>query len=149
MLKKIIFTFIIILLVSSNSYTNDNSFINPGLKFGYRFDSGFVFGVELSVTWWGNQGMGGIVFAYDYCSKTNLKKLNFSVEGGTVAGFAIGPSILFSDTGRSFGITTTLYGGFIAIPYVSANFNFKENSDMEVGSYLKWPIWVGGSGIKM
>lgn len=137
------------LVVSSYSYTNDNSFVNPGIKLGYRFDSGFVFGVELSVTWWGNQGMGGVVFAYDYCSKTKTNKLNLSFEGGSVAGFAIGPSILFSERGRSFGITSTIYGGLILIPYMTANFNFKENSDMEVGSYIKWPFLVSGSGIKM
>lgn len=105
--------------------------------------------MEISFTWVSNRGIFGAVLAYDHCSNTNLTKYNFSVEWGGAAGIALGPSIILSDTAKSYGITATIYGGLLIIPYLNFDFNYKEKSKFETGSYIKIPIKTGGSGFRL
>ena len=148
---RTIILFIVLLLsfVSLKVNAEDNCFVNPGIKLGYRFGDGFVFGMEISFTWVSDHGVLGAVLAYDHCSKTNLRKYNFSVEWGGAAGIALGPSLIVSDSAKTYGITTTVYGGIIILPYFNFDFNFKEKFKLETGSYIKLPIKTGGADWKM
>lgn len=150
MFKKIIFTgFFIFVFSQGVIFPEGECFVNPGVKLGYRFGDGFVFGMEVSFTWVSNRGIFGAVLAYDHCSNTNLTKYNFSVEWGGVAGIAAGPSLIVSDTSKSYGVTTTIYGGILIMPYINCDFNFKEKSRFETGSYIKIPIKTGGPSFKL
>jgi len=136
--SKYFFYIVFITFISFQTVLAQETWICPGVKLGYRFDDGFVIGFEVSYVRWGNGGSFGWVLAYDYCSKTRLNKFNVSVEGGSIIGAAIGPSFIIADSANSFGITTTVYGGYVAMPYLNYDLNFKERSSFEIGSYVKF-----------
>lgn len=117
--SKYFFYIVFITFISFQTVLAQETWICPGVKLGYRFDDGFVIGFEVSYVRWGNGGSFGWVLAYDYCSKTRLNKFNVSVEGGSIIGAAIGPSFIIADSANSFGITTTVYGGYVAMPYLN------------------------------
>lgn len=135
--KFFLFLFLIAIFPLSSLFAQNN-WICPGIKLGYRFDDGFVFGFEVSYVNNGNGGFFGGLLAYDYCPKTRLNKFNISVEGGSIIGVAIGPSFIMSDIGNSFGITSTVYTGYFLMPYINYDLNFTEKSNFEIGSYVKF-----------
>ena len=98
---------------------------------------------------WTSGGTNGFLIAFDHCFATKNNKFNFSVEGsfGPAPGFALGPSILFDENKSSLGLTTTVYLGVFAIPFWNINYYFNPDTktNIEFGSYLKWPILIEGT----
>lgn len=144
-MKKIL-SVLIVLCLSGSIYAQ--TFVNPGIKFGYSFgkDGGFVFGWELSVTFWDSYYIWGFVFDYDTIN--NLDRLHIGVEFWRAGiGLDVGPSFAWEDGNNFAGFSIIPYGGAIIYPYYNYTYLWKRGSSHEIGSYLK--LSIGSSRFRM
>ena len=136
------------IFIAQNDFAQTRIFLNPGLKFGYAFGEGggFVFGAKLSVVTWQNDHSSlyiGAVISAEISDHFSI--YHFGGEfGAAIGGFDIGPSIIKMKGESNLGIGTTIYSGFVLMPF----FNYTRiNSDYhisQIGSYLKFPLLVKG-----
>ena len=140
--------FISSVFFAQNDFAQYKLFINPGLKFGYAFGEGggFVFGAEISFVAWplndSSLHLGAVISAE---ISDHFSIYHFGGEfGAAIGGFDIGPSIIKMKGESNLGIGTTIYSGFVLMPF----FNYTRiNSDYhisQIGSYLKFPLLVKG-----
>jgi hypothetical protein len=147
MTPRILFFLCLLLAIArSESISQDHrTFINPGVKLGYRFgeNGGLAAGFEISATRWTPSGYLGLLLSVDHSGKTLRTHLGF--EGGRgLLGLAIGPTIAFRDKTLDYGFNVTPYAGFVIIPYYNFMFLRSFPSEHEVGSFIKFPIQVSG-----
>jgi hypothetical protein len=117
------------------------TYVNPGLKFGYRFGDtgGFILGFDLSVIVAGDKHYYGFVLAGDGTS--SIADIHLGMEFGSgLFGIAIGPVLRIKPDSGEFGFRITPYAGFILVPYCNYQFLAPNHGEHEVGTYLKFTI---------
>ena len=139
--KKIFF--IVILIGFSNSFAQNDIYINPGIKLGYMFGEkgGIVFGFELSITKLDNNRgfVWGYVFDYDMTKK--IKRIHLGIEAyRMLLGLDIGPTFAWVEGERYLGFSFIPYGGAILYPYYNYTLLFPNITYQEIGSYIKFTL---------
>lgn len=149
--------FVSLFMMNSNIFSQTKRvWFNPGIKLGYQFGNsgGFVIGFEATVVWEKSDRADGIIIDLDYCKSANYLKLNLGIESHPFPfrrspfGLSFGPSVIFQDSVKRFGITAITYSGLFLIPFFGATFTLDLPPTFETGSYLKIPIIVSGPRIR-
>jgi hypothetical protein len=123
--------------------------INPGVKIGYVFgeNGGWHSGFEVSLVSWNTAPYN---FYYGYLIEVEefrgTTMIHLGVEGGSIGGASIGPSLLLRDGASDVGLTTTFYAGPYVIPFVSYTLPVRFEPRLEAGTYAKLPFTLSGHG---
>ena len=140
----------LIVMVPTDSRAGDGYYLNPGFRFGHTFGSagGFTVGFEISYTTFveSNGLTYGVLASIDYCQ--NAGRLRYHVAAEYLA-VAVGPTLIAEGGTLDLGINVTPYVGAVVIPYFNYTYRFAGDDLMEVGSFLKFPILVAGTGYKI
>lgn len=161
LLKIAIVLIFLELFLSVSLFCQGRVFLCPGFKFGYAFgeNDGFIYGLELSMVYHSDESIGrsiyGLVISIDKLKELNKFHIGFERTIGNDQtnflnglGFEIGPTLVWSDDEKYFGLSVCAYHGFIFYPYFTFNFINKDVSFQEIGGYLKFPIMMTGKPIR-
>ncbi|NLT50434.1 MAG: hypothetical protein GXX85_05905 [Ignavibacteria bacterium] len=143
-MKKIYYVILTVLLLNFLPVQAQGFSVNPGIKLGYIFgeQGGFVFGVEMSFMHMFDQGpSAGIVLSADLLKGKQI--YHIGIQGSYIAGIDIGPSFYVTKDECTLGLGTTIYTGFIIMPYFTINSFPDKPKQIQLGSYLKLPIYFG------
>lgn len=140
---------ILLLLILPGIISAQRFYLNPGIKLGYSFgkEGGFVFGFEVSATYFNEKEstFWGVVFDYDKIS--TLNRIHIGIEGSkSVFGLDLGPTFAWDENNKYTGFSIIPYTGLFAYPYYNFTWLGGKGVFHEVGSYLK--IGIGNTNIK-
>ena len=137
--------FVYIVLDTSTAFSGDGFYLNPGFKFSYIFGDhgGYTMGLEISYTSYSAERIYGIVASADYCR--NAERFRYHL-GGEYQVVELGPTFINENGSHDLGISVTPYFGVFVIPYYCYTFRSAKPGLHELGSFLKLPILLKGSG---
>ncbi len=139
--------FILLLLQEDPLLAQRNWYLNTGIKLGYAFGDrgGFISGIEVSATTWPESAhiFTGVCVSIEQVKSLVVAHIGF--ETGSIVAVSVGPSLLVSNQGNQFALTTTVFGGLLIIPYFRYNYVPNASDIPEVGSFLKIPVKLSGS----
>lgn len=118
-------------------------FVSFGGKIGYAFgpSGGTIGGIEVSVTRWPDDGTTATGFCVSWEKGSSFTLIHAGLEMmHGVAGVSLGPSMVFRNDTRETGLTGTLWGGFLLLPYLRTTWlPASERSIPEYGTFVKFP----------
>lgn len=128
------------LFVFSGKLQAQNTDFTFGLKLAYQFgsNSGFVYGMELSIS--DNDGLpDAYIIDLDFCKQNIMLHLGY--EMAVFYGIDIGPSFYLKDNKIYLGPTLNLFGGDVIYPFIGFNYFPSQNDFMfQTGTYIKYPF---------
>ena len=145
---------LVCIFTSQKSYSqNYTVFLSPGFSFSHSFgeNGGFTFGVEISLVFVDadiGQCFGAVT---SFKTNKNIQSIHVGAEYMYWAGIECGPTFTFErNSNKNYtGLSVTGFLSAIALaPYYTYVFNFKNIDNSDVGSYLKFPIFIGGERLR-
>jgi hypothetical protein len=129
--------------------------LNPGVKLGYTLgsNSGFVWGVEISVTTYKETESGGLPVVFGALisleSYPTFRLTHLALEFLPIpfVGISAGPSFIRSDTDVQVGVSTTIFGGAVILPYCRLTYIPNSSNINEIGTFVKLPIPLNAKAI--
>ncbi|MCJ7691741.1 MAG: hypothetical protein MUO60_20890, partial [Clostridiaceae bacterium] len=137
-------------------YAQDRILFSPGVKFGYAFGKGggYIYGFEISFMFDPDisnpHNRYGAVVSYEIIGNENRLHLGAQVNFSKyeriweIVGIEVGPTFIFEDNIKQYGISVTPYFGAFIIPYYRLLYVPNEFFQHEVGSFVKLHTVIQG-----
>jgi hypothetical protein len=144
--RRLLYLVLLLLVTSTDTKAQSMpAFFSPGIKLGYHFDRGFIFGLEASVSTWPGGGTSyfGLSMNIDWIG-ANLRKVHLGIEAGSIMfGAQYGPTLI-KEKGHPdrWGSTLSCYTLMLAMPYVGYTWNMGSGGGTEIGVLGKYPIEI-------